>query len=113
MSGDERHQRRELVLVVVLGRIGPRFVGDPAGGVGDPGALLGELQRGPLGLGEDGRLPPRRHQVEPHRVSPACAASLECMSVQTAQPLIWLARTLTSSWVVAGRLDRSGPRRPS
>jgi hypothetical protein len=36
------------------------------------------------------------------RVSPACSASLVCMSVQAAQPLIWLARIFTSSWVAAG-----------
>ena len=38
-------------------------------------------------------------------LSPACAASLVCMSVQAAQPLIWLARIFTSSCVVAGRLE--------
>jgi DNA-binding LacI/PurR family transcriptional regulator len=35
-------------------------------------------------------------------VSPTCAASLVCMSVHMAQPLIWLARILTSSWVARG-----------
>src|SRR6266571_4454880 len=40
-EGDEGHQRRELVVVVVLGRVRPGLVGDPAGGVGDAGALLG------------------------------------------------------------------------
>src|SRR5205085_1253079 len=38
-------------------------------------------------------------------VSPACAASLVCMSVQTAQPLIWLARINTRFWVAVGRVD--------
>ncbi len=36
-------------------------------------------------------------------VSPAAAASLVCMSRQNPQPLIWLARIFTSSWVVSGR----------
>ena len=35
-------------------------------------------------------------------VSPAAAASLVCMSMQTAQPLIWLTRSATSSCVAAG-----------
>ena len=38
-------------------------------------------------------------------VSPACAASLVCMSVQKPQPLIWLARIFTSSCVAAGRVE--------
>src|SRR5215470_14603112 len=50
---DGAHQRGELVGVVVLGRVRPGLVGDAAGGVGDAGALLGELERGPLGFGED------------------------------------------------------------
>jgi hypothetical protein len=41
------------VIVVVLGGIRPGLVGDTAGGIGDAGALLGEFQGGPLGLGED------------------------------------------------------------
>ena len=36
-------------------------------------------------------------------LSPACRASLLCMSVQKPQPLIWLARSFTSSCVAAGR----------
>src|SRR6478735_7351058 len=51
--GDEGHQGEELVLVVVLGRVGPRLVRDPARRVGDARALLGQLQGGALGLGED------------------------------------------------------------
>ena len=51
-------------------RLRPGLVGDPAGCVGDPGALLGELQGGALGFGEDRRLPPRRHQVEPELALP-------------------------------------------
>ena len=38
-------------------------------------------------------------------VSPACAASLVCMSVQNPQPLIWLARIFTSSCVATGSVD--------
>ena len=38
-------------------------------------------------------------------VSPACAASLVCMSVQAAQPLIWLARIFTRSCVAVGRAE--------
>jgi hypothetical protein len=49
-EGDERHQRGELVIVVGLGRVRPGLVGDPTGGTGDPGALLGELQGGPMGV---------------------------------------------------------------
>src|SRR6516162_8115898 len=52
-EGDERHQRGELVIVVVLGRVRPGLVGDATGAVGDAGALLGEFQRSPFGLGED------------------------------------------------------------
>jgi len=104
-DGDERHQRGELVVVVLLGGVRPGLVGDAAGGVGDAGALLGELQRGPLGLGEDCRLPPYRDQVEPDGASPACSASLVCASVDAAQPLIWLARIFTSACVAAGRLE--------
>jgi len=70
-EGDERDQRRELVIVVLLGRICPGLVGDTTGGIGDAGALLGEFQSGALGLGEDGRLPPHRDQVEPHRAFPS------------------------------------------
>jgi hypothetical protein len=38
-GGDDAHQRRELVAVVVLGGVRPGFVGDADGAVGDPGAL--------------------------------------------------------------------------
>ncbi len=38
-------------------------------------------------------------------LSPACAASLVCMSVQRAQPLIWLARIFTSSCVAGGSAE--------
>src|SRR4051794_14689688 len=38
-------------------------------------------------------------------VSPACAASLVCMSTQTAQPLIWLARISTRWRVAAGSVE--------
>ena len=37
--------------------------------------------------------------------SPAAAASLVCMSMQTAQPLIWLTRSATSSCVEAGSAE--------
>jgi hypothetical protein len=104
-DGDERHQRGELVVVVVLGGVRPGLVGDAAGGVGDAGALLGEFQGRPLGIGEDCRLLPYRDQLESRRASPACSASLVCMSVQAAQPLIWLARIFTSACVAVGRLE--------
>jgi hypothetical protein len=42
-EGDDADQREELVIVVVLGRVRPGFIGDAAGGVGDAGALLGEF----------------------------------------------------------------------
>src|SRR6266536_1250854 len=64
-EGDERDQRRELVIVVMLRRVSPGLLGDTRGGIGDAGALLGEGQGGPLGLGEDGGLPPHRDEVEP------------------------------------------------
>ncbi len=54
----------------MLGGVRPGLVGDAAGGVGDAGALLGELQGRPLGIGEDYRLPPYRDQVEPDRAFP-------------------------------------------
>jgi hypothetical protein len=69
-QGDEAHQGAELVVVVVLGRVRPGLIADAARGVSDAGALLGELQGGPLGLGEDRRLPPRRDQVQPHPALP-------------------------------------------
>ena len=47
------------------GRVLPNLVADPARRIGDPCALLGDLQRHPFGLGKDGRLPPHRDQVEP------------------------------------------------
>src|ERR1039458_1779747 len=50
-AGDEGHQGGELVLVVVLGRVRPGLIGDTTSGVGDAGALFGEFQGGPLGLG--------------------------------------------------------------
>ncbi|EPJ35991.1 hypothetical protein STAFG_6961 [Streptomyces afghaniensis 772] len=43
-------------------------------------------------------------------VSPAAAASLVCMSMQTAQPLIWLTRSETSSRVAAGSGDSTTSR---
>src|SRR6266568_8355380 len=50
----------------------PALVGDTTtGGVGDAGALLSEFQSGPLGLGEDLRLPPHRDEVEPHLAFPS------------------------------------------
>src|ERR1035437_641219 len=60
-EGDDRHQRDELVIVVVLGRVRPGLVGDTTtGGVGDAGALLGEFQRGPLAPSRARGPPPRR-----------------------------------------------------
>src|SRR6185437_5745893 len=63
-EGDEADQRAELVLVVVLDGVVPGVVTD-AVAVGDAGALLGQLERGPLGLGEDLGLAPGGDQVEP------------------------------------------------
>ena len=40
-------------------------------------------------------------------VSPAAAASLVCMSMHQPQPLIWLARSDTSSWMDFGSGDCS------
>ncbi len=65
--GDQGDQRGDLIVVVVLAHLGPGLVGHPVVGVGEPGALLGERQRGPLGLGEHGGLAPGGDQVEPDR----------------------------------------------
>ena len=105
MRAIRAHQGGELVLVVVLGGVRPGLVGDATGGIGDAGALLGQLQRGALGVGEDLGLAPGRDQVEAHRGLPGGAASLVCMSVQKPQPLIWLARIFTSSRVAAGSVE--------
>src|ERR1039458_1269811 len=69
-EGDQAHQRAELLIVVVLGRVLPGFGGD-AIGIRDAGTLLGELQGGLLGLGKDRGLPPGADQVKPHRAFPA------------------------------------------
>ena len=46
-EGDKRHQCRELVIVVVLGRICPGLVGDTAGGIGDAGDSRATADLGP------------------------------------------------------------------
>jgi hypothetical protein len=53
---DEAHQRAELLIVVVLGRVRPDFVGD-AGSVRETGTVLCELKGGLLRLGKDCSLP--------------------------------------------------------
>lgn len=87
-EGDEGHKGGQLVLVVVLGGIGPGLVGDTTGCVGDAGALLGQLQGSALASVKT--LASRQAATKFRRVevSPACAASLLCMSVQKPQPLI-------------------------
>ncbi len=55
----------QLLLVIMLRGVGPDFIGNAVGRVGDTGALLGELQRCTLCIGEHRCLPPGRHQVEP------------------------------------------------
>src|SRR5579871_3514698 len=47
-QGDGAYQRGELIGVIVPGRVRPCLVGDTGGAVGDAGALLGKLERGPL-----------------------------------------------------------------
>src|SRR5213078_2989405 len=64
---NETHQRSELVVVVVLGGVGPGLVGDTTGGGGDAGALFGQLECGALGVGEHGGFSPGRDQVEARR----------------------------------------------
>src|SRR5262249_49928774 len=59
-------QSGELIIVEVLGSVGPSIVADAASGIGDASALLGELECGPLGFAEHGRVAPRRDQAEPH-----------------------------------------------
>ena len=54
----------------MLGRVRPGLVGDASGGIGDASALLGQLEGGALGLGEDSRLAPCRDQVQPQRGFP-------------------------------------------
>ena len=82
----------------MLGRVGPGLVGDAAGRVGDAGALLGELQGGPLGLGEDRRLPPGGDQVDPDR---ALSRALTVTSV-------WFVRLHSTDGIDPGRCN--GPR---
>lgn len=45
--GDQGDQGDDLVVVVVLAHLVPGLVGYAVVGVGEPGALLGERQRGP------------------------------------------------------------------
>jgi hypothetical protein len=98
-------QRGDLVVVVVLAYLGPGFVGHAVVGVGGPGTLLGERQRGPLGVGNT--VDSRRAATRLSRtgVSPAAAASLVYMSMHQPQPLIWLASSDTSSCVDLGSGD--------
>jgi hypothetical protein len=48
----------------VLGGLRPSLIGHAASGVGDPSALLRELEGGTLGFGEAGCLPPGCDQVD-------------------------------------------------
>lgn len=64
-QGDQADQRTDLIVVVVLAHLAPGLVGHTV--VAEPGAFLGECQRGPLGLGEHGAVPPGGDQVEPER----------------------------------------------
>src|SRR5712692_1072048 len=75
-EGDKGYQRGKLVIVVVLGGVRPGLIGDAGGGIGDAGALLGELQGGPFGLSEDRCLPPCRDQVEPQLAFPGVCGVL-------------------------------------
>ena len=54
---------------IVLGGVRPDLVGDTTA-VGDPGALLGQLQGSTLGVGEHRGLAPRRDQVQARRGLP-------------------------------------------
>src|SRR5882757_1872427 len=74
----------------MLGRVRPDLVSDTTGSIGEPGALLGELQGGPFGLGEYGRFAPGRDQVEPYRALPRLRRVLE-VGVQTGPAAVDLA----------------------
>src|SRR5690606_41962939 len=58
-----QHQRGQLIIGVVLGRVGPDAVGHGAA-VGEPGAVLGQRQRRSLRLVEDRGLAPGGDQVQ-------------------------------------------------
>jgi hypothetical protein len=99
-----------MVIVVVLGRVGPGFVGDAAA-IGQPGALLGELESSPLGLGEDRRLSPGGDQVESHRAFPAMLGVLG-VHIQAAGAAVDLTgsdldQLLSRSW--QGRAGMTAP----
>jgi len=65
-DSDRAHQRRKLILVVVLGGVRPSLVGDTTGSVGNASALFGQLQGSALGVGEHrGLAPPHR---DPRRI---------------------------------------------
>src|SRR5215472_10940817 len=75
----------------MLGRIGPGVIAYPAA-VGETGALLGDLQRSFLCLGEDRRIPPCSDQAEPHEAFPGV---LGVFGVHVGAPgaAVYLART--------------------
>jgi O-acetylserine/cysteine efflux transporter len=62
---DHEEQCREATLIVVPGRLVPDLVGHRVGPVAEPGHGLGKGERGPLGVGEVRRVPPRRHGEQP------------------------------------------------
>jgi hypothetical protein len=104
-DSDERHQRPELVLVVVLGGIRPGLVADTTGRVGDAGACSASSRAARSASVKTGASRQAATRLRRNADSPAATASLVCMSVQKPQPLIWLARSLTSSCVAAGSVE--------
>src|SRR5215213_7746659 len=91
-EGDEADQCGELIVVIMLGGVGPNLVGDTARSVGETGALLCQLQGCALRLGEHLRLTPGSDEIEPRRgLSGQCG--LFGVHVETPGAAIDLART--------------------
>ena len=89
----------------MLGRVRPGLVGDAAGAsaMRVPCSVSSRAARSASVKTVASRQAATRFSRT--GLSPACSASLVCMSGQTAQPLIWLARILTSSCVAAGNVE--------
>lgn len=102
---DQQHEGRELLLVVVLDGTRPHLVADPGGRVRDPGPCSASASAARSASVKT--VASRQAAIKFSRtgLSPSAAASLVCMSMQTAQPLIWLTRSATSSCVAAGSGD--------
>ena len=97
MVGDGEDERRQLSLVEVPPGFVQGVVGHRISPVAETGHRFAERQCRALGVGEVGA---SRHAAMAKirsSVSPAFLRERPCMSTQTLQPLIWLARIHTSS----------------